>query len=82
MALPSILPMKRYQFKLCAENWVNKHIMSETREPTFSRVRMRIRVQLIFFIRQPQSTIRIKDLFTQRRQKLFEYTSTINTSSK
>lgn len=40
---------------------------------------MRIWVQLILLVRQPQAAIRVEHLLAQRRQELFEDTSTIYT---
>jgi hypothetical protein len=42
---------------------------------------MRIWIQLVLFIRQPQASVSVKDLFAEGREELLEYPSTIDTSS-
>jgi hypothetical protein len=40
---------------------------------------MRIRIQLILDIRQPESTVRVKYFLAQRSEKLLEHASAIDT---
>ena len=42
---------------------------------------MRIWIQLVLFIRQPQASVSVEDLFAEGREELLEYPSTIDTSS-
>jgi hypothetical protein len=42
---------------------------------------MRIWIQLVLFIRQPQASVSVKDLFAEGREELLEYPSTVDTGS-
>ena len=39
---------------------------------------MRVRVELVLLVREPQTTVSIKDLLTKFRKELFEYASTVD----
>ena len=39
---------------------------------------MRVRVQLVLLVRQPESTVGVEDLFTERGKEFLEQTSTVN----
>ena len=86
IALPRIRPMKRYQFRLCAaerREWGQSD--SDSRggraKLTFGGIGMRIGVQFVLLIRQPEPPIRIKHLLTQIREELFENSTTVDTRS-
>lgn len=43
---------------------------------------MRVRVQFILFVREPQPAIRVEHLLAQRREEFFEDAAAVNTSPK
>ena len=53
---------------------------AKQKKPTFSCIRMRIRVKLIFRVRQPQSPICIEDFLTKRCEKFFKDATTVDSS--
>ena len=81
--------MERYQFKLCARKEIfrNTSLVGQRRQDgigqlTFSRIRMRIWIQFVLYIRQPEHPMGIEDILAQRRKEFLEHTALYENKDK
>ena len=88
MALPRIRPMKRYQFKLCAgremcrnTSSVGQRKQDGIEQLMFGRIRIRIWIEFVLYVRQPESPIGVEYILSQRHKEFIGHTASIDTRS-